>query len=243
MLTFIALSAALMQEPPAPPALPVPPVPPEIHTRLMVVGTGGPGGLDRDGDGQVTREEFAAPMNDHFGRMDKDGDGRLSAEELTAGHGSPDEGGEHDLLIMRGPGGPGVRRFEMRRHGPDGGAHVGPGESRTMVFVGGASGAAGEGEIIVHSGPGAPPLMAGHHEGRPGERIEIRRMGGPDGANDLDANNDGRISEAEFSAPMRDAFARMDVDRSGFLEEGERRAGGGAEIFVRRIETRLGGED
>ena len=106
MLTLIALTALALQEPPAPPA------PAEVRTRVMTMGPHGPDSLDKDGDGQVSREEFAAPMNDHFGRMDKDGDGRLSREELSAGHGM---GEDHDVMIWRGAeGGPGEHRVEVR---------------------------------------------------------------------------------------------------------------------------------
>lgn len=242
MLTLIVLSAALMQQPPAPPA---PPTPPEIRTRFMVMGADGPGGLDKDGDGQITREEFSAPMADHFARMDKDGDGRLSTAELTEGHGSMGEDGEHNMLIMRGPGGPGaagVRRFHMRRSGGDG-AHAGHGEARTMVFVDGDPGAGGERRIVIHGGPGdaSAAWASAPAEGGPAERIEIRRVGVPGGANGLDTDNDGRLSEAEFSAPLREAFARMDADGSGFIEDGERTAG--SEVFVHRIETRRNSED
>ncbi len=263
MLTLIALSAALMQTP-----APAEPGAPEVHTRVMVMGADGPGGLDKDGDGQITREEFAAPMNDHFARMDANSDGRLSTEELTAGH-SAMAGGDHHVRIMRGPGrsgghgehevriiggpggpgGPGVRHFEMRRPHPGGEAgahaeHAGHGEGRTMVFVGGEPGAGGERQIVLHGGPGGHAMMAGAHaEGGHGERIEIRRVGGAGGENDLDTDNDGRISEAEFSAPLREAFARMDADRSGFIEAGERGSGHGSEVFVHRLETRQNDED
>ncbi|MEY4556215.1 MAG: hypothetical protein RL093_1334 [Pseudomonadota bacterium] len=259
MLTLIALSAALLQQTPAPPSQP------ETHARFMVMGADGPGGLDKDGDGQITQEEFAAPMTDHFARMDANSDGRLSTEELTAGHGAM-AGGDHDVMIVRGPGGhgeggerevriiggpgghggPGMRRFEMRRPHPGGeaGAHAEHGEGRTMVFVGGEPGADGERQIVIHGGPGGHAMMAGAHaEGSPGERIEIRRVGGPGGEHDLDADNDGKISEAEFSAPLREAFARMDADRSGFIEAGERGSGHGSEVFVHRVETRQNDED
>ncbi len=229
MLTLIALSAALMQQTPAPPA-----ASPQVHTRVMVMGPDGPGGLDKDGDGQVSRDEFSAPLNDHFARMDANSDGRLSTEELTAGHGAM-AGGDHDVMIMRGPGGrggPGVHRFEMRRPHPGGeaGARAEPGEGRVMVSSGEPGG---------HGAHGTAP----HGEGGPGERIEIRRMGGPGGAHDLDADNDGRVSEAEFSAPLREAFTRMDADRSGFIEAGERGSGHGAEVFLHRTEPRRNGED
>lgn len=263
MLTLIALSAALMQQAPAPPA------PPQVHSRVMVMGGGGHGGLDKDGDGQISREEFAAPMDAHFARMDSNGDGRLSTEEMTTGHGAMGEGGNHDVRIMRGPGGPGMHRGHAAsagaahaEHGADGnrevrimrgapGAHGAHGESgagRTMVFTSGEPGARIEREIVVHGGPDGHPAM-GHGaqaEGGPGQRIEIRRMGGPGspgGHDGLDTDGDGKISEAEFSAPLREAFARMDADSSGFIEAGEHGAGHDAAVFVHRIEMRSGGED
>lgn len=198
MLTLIALSAALIQEPPAPPA---PPAPPEAHTRIMVMGPHGHAAMDRDGDGQVTRDEFTTPMNEAFARMDKDGDGRLSGEELPARHGP----GEHDMMILRG-GEPGMHRFEMRR--PDG------------------PGAPGERHEIVIRGPGG--------EGGP----QVFHFDSADGheGHRMDADNDGRVSEGEFTARLREAFARMDADRSGFLEEGERGAHGEVRVITRRVE-------
>lgn len=220
MLTFIALSAVLMQEPPTPPA------PHEVRTRVMVMGADGPGSLDKDGDGQVSREEFAAPMNDHFGRMDTNGDGRLSTEELSGGHGPAGEGGM--MVFHGGPhGAPGAHRFEMRRPHP-----------------GGESGAREEHEIVVvrgGAGHGMPHVMhRPGHGGPDGEtRFEIRTMGGEgQGHGEMDKDGDGRISEAEFTSPLRDAFARMDADRSGFIEEGERGGDGDVRVFTHRIETR-----
>jgi len=237
MLTLIALSAVLMQDPPAPPA---PPAAPEIHTRFMMMGDG-PGGLDKDGDGQISREEFAAPMNDHFARMDKNGDGRLSTEELSAGRGE----GEH--VFMRHPGGEGgqgVHRFEMRRPGAPG---EGGEEVRTMVFSRSGEGGPGEREIIIRGpgGEGGPRVihLPGGPDG-PGEHnVIVRQFGGDDGEHKMDADNDGRISEAEFTSPLREAFARMDADHSGFIEEGERRQGHDVQVFTHRIETRQDSED
>lgn len=233
MLTLIALSALLMQDPPAPPA------PPEVHTRFMMMGDG-PGSLDKDGDGQITREEFAAPMNDHFARMDKDGDGRLSTEELSAGHGE----GDH-VFIRRsgGEGGPGMHRFELRRPGAPG-EHVET-DVRTMVFA--DRGEGGQHEIVIRgdAGEGSPRIIhLPRGPGGPGEHnVMIRQLGGPGGEHDMDADKDGRISEAEFTGPLREAFSRMDADHSGFIEEGERGRGHDVQVFTHRVETRQNGED
>tara|TARA_R110002012_G_scaffold137200_2_gene291818 strand:- start:29627 stop:30463 length:837 start_codon:yes stop_codon:yes gene_type:complete len=227
MLTLLNLAAVLtMQTPPAPP----PPPHMRTETRVMVMGDhDGPGGLDKDGDGQLTREEFTGPMNDAFARMDTDGNGRLSHEELRAGHGPGGPGGEHEMMIFReGPGGgDGPMRHRMERHrtGPDGG----PGErveERIMVITDGAPGEDDdERNVFVHrSGPDGGPMMWNEAEG--GTRIEIERTGG----DDLDSDGDGKISEAEFLAPMRAAFARMDADHSGAIEAGER--GGDRQVRV-----------
>ena len=227
MLTLIALSAALsaplaLQDPPTPPA------PPEVRTHVFVRGGDGPGSLDKDGDGHVSREEFAAPMTDHFGRLDKDGDGRLSTEELGAGHGGP---GKHEVVVMSGAGGSGAHHFQMRRPHAGGGPEAGEKrEVRVMTFGG----------PMTHGTPGA---MSRSQEGGPGHEIEIRHLGGAGQGNDLDADEDGRISEAEFTAPLRDAFARMDKDRSGFVEAAERGADGEVRVFTHRIETRQDGEE
>lgn len=55
----------------------------------------------------------------------------------------------------------------------------------------------------------------------------------------LDADNDGRVTEDEFLARLREAFRRMDKDGSGALEAGERGPGGSdVRIITRQIETR-----
>lgn len=236
MLTLLALSAVLLQDPPAPPQ---PPHEPE--TRVMIMGgpggPGGPGHLDKDGDGQVSREEFSAPMNDAFARMDANGDGRLSTEELAAGHRAMADG-DGNVMFMRHPGGPeggpdGVRHFEFRRGGPEGG----PGERREerVVVIGGD----GHGDhgmpMMMMDGPG--------HDGPGGERMEIHRLGGGEGHDDMDKNGDGKISEDEFIGPMRDAFARMDADHSGFIESGEHGEGNQVHVFTRHAEHTDGDHD
>lgn len=191
MLTLIALSAALLQEPSPPPL-------PQVRTRFMVMGPGGHAAMDRDGDGQITRDEFTAPMVEAFARLDADGDGRIAADEIGDGRGS----GE-DVMILRG-GEPGMHRFELHR--PEGAGE------RHEIFIRGPHGEGGPHTFRFHADEAGP------------ER--------------LDSDGDGRVSEAEFTARLREAFARMDADRSGYLEEGERGGDGEVRVITRRMERR-----
>lgn len=114
-ISTIALIAALAALPTAQDAEP------RIETRseVRIVTTGGPDGpgrIDANEDGFVTREEFTAPLSNAFVRMDADGDGRLSTEEMRSRH-------------PQGEGHEAVSTFSVRRGGPSG---HGPGD--VMVF-------------------------------------------------------------------------------------------------------------
>lgn len=239
MLIALQLAAALAVQGQTPPP---PHAGQERHVFVVTSDGEGPGPLDADGDGSISRAEFAAPMDAAFARMDKDGDGRLSEDELAAG-GPPHGPGGGDVMVWHGePGEGGPHRFEMRMGGdlPEGGARV---EERTMVFTRGdgpghppvmvrhgGPGGEDEEQVMVWvsdgDGPGHPmPVGPGEH------RVEFRRFGGPEGAPaDIDADGDGRVTEDEFLAPMRDAFRRMDKDGSGALEGDEN--GGERQVHV-----------
>jgi hypothetical protein len=194
----------------------------------------GESGLDRDGDGFVSRAEFARPMDEAFAGMDADGDGRLSPEELQ--HRADAPGMDHDVRVitMEGPEmswtstseGSGPHRIEVRRIG---GESVDV-EAQSFVFVSEDGEVTTEGEgpvrVFIRRGDGLP--ITGEH------RVEWIREG--EGA-EMDANGDGLITEGEFLAPMRDVFGRLDVDGSGVLEEGER-GGNGARVVTRTVEVR-----
>lgn len=235
MLILIVLSTALMQDPPAPP----PPLEVRSHLVFMGAASDGPGDIDADGDGQVTREEFAAPLNDAFGKMDKDGDGRLSRAELSADHGP----GDANVTLRRRDGGSEIERFELRRAGPDveGGRRIERDGERTMIFVA-PEGRGEDPQVVVRTLPRGEGGVVHVRRGRDGEgdgRVVIHTAGGPGrGSDDLDKDGDGKVSEAEFTAPLRAAFARIDADRSGFIEDGERGDEDQVHVFTRRIETR-----
>ena len=178
------------------------------EARVMVLnGPGGEGGLDRDGDGYVTRDEFLTPMMTAWERIDAEGAGRVSAEELARGVGGGEDGERHVFMFRSGEDGP------MEWHGEDG-----------PVIIERSGGEDGETRVevrrIVRGGPG------GEHGGEHGARIMM--LGDGDGA--MDTDDDGRVSEAEFLARMGEAFRRLDTDASGYLEDGEH----GPQRIIRR---------
>jgi hypothetical protein len=217
-MTAIVLLAALASASPQDDA---PRVETRSEVRIITTDGEGPGRLDADGDGVVTREEFSAPMGDAFDRLDANDDGRLSTEELAANRGGP-----RDHVIMRdgpgGPGGPGFHIFTSRLDGVEG-----PGEHDVRIIT--RDGAPG---VMMLDGPGGPGgdaevfvIRRGGPEGGPGgpgpHHVFVRRFGGPDGPGEMDKDGDGKVSQAEFLAPMIEAFGRMDADGDGFLDEGE----------------------
>lgn len=245
-MTVLAMAMLLPQDPP--PAPPAPPAPSEIRTRVMVMGGPGGAGMDTNGDGEITRDEFAAPMNAHFAQMDTNGDGRLSSDEMQARHG--DEAGAHAMHMRHGA--PGAMTWTRS------------GEGRTVVMDGReieietTAGTPGgterrvewtsedgtQRQVVVIRGDGPmpdmpmpPPPPAGPRgpdgHGAP-HMMMMGSMGGPGGNGGhmmrmenqtRDSDGDGKVSLAEFTAPLAEVFTRLDTNHDGFLDDSERNHG------------------
>ncbi|MBX9460899.1 MAG: hypothetical protein KL785_07225 [Brevundimonas sp.] len=131
------------------------------------------------------------------------------------------------MVLRGGPqGAPGAHRFEMRRPHP--GGEAGAREEREIIVVGGAATACLMScTVPVTTAPAARPASrSAPWAARAAAMATWTRTATE------------KLSEAEFTAPLRDAFARMDADRSGFIEDGERGGDGDVRVFTHRIETR-----
>jgi hypothetical protein len=197
----------------------------EVHRDVRVITLDGADGaapglrgaaMDKDHDGFVTREEFTAPQTQAFDFLDKNRDGKISTEEFGEGRAAA-------MAVLGGPGGMGS----------------GMGRGPVRVHVGGPEGLAdgpigGDGQMVfIRRGPGGDMGPGGD------ANIQIRRIGGPggEGPGDLDKDHDGKISQEEFQAPLREAFERMDKNHSGFIEADENGDGAGVHVFTRRLDT------
>jgi len=162
--------------------------------------------------GPVEIQTRVLVMNGHGeGRdgLDADKDGFVSRQEFAA----PMDRA-FSRLDKNGDGKLSKEELEAG-HGPAGDG------ARIMAFSGGdvARG------LVTADGPGG---------------VHVFTLDGADGvqqAPELDANGDGRVTEDEFLARLREAFRRMDKDGSGALEAGEHGAGSGVRIITRRVET------
>ncbi len=174
--------------------------PPNPHGRHVMTH-------DANGDGAVTREELDAARATEFARLDADRDGAVTRDEMRAGH----HGGRG-----HGPG-----------HGPGPDAN-GDGSVTRDEFLarpnamfdeldGNDDGVLSTAELAER------PRRRGHGErGDHGPHGAHGRHAGPA---HLDADRDGRITQAEFVAGGQMMFEHMDADGDGRITQAEAMAG------------------
>lgn len=166
---------------------------------------GGPGayGLfqsDANSDGVLTRQEFDAGRTALFARLDRDSNGQLAPEEMHAMR------GEH----RGGRGGHGLR-LEGADANNDG--NITREEFMTHPT-----------EMFDRLDANHDGVIAASERPQHGER----RHGGPGGRADRpdpDANNDGLVSTAEFTAMGANLFDRLDANDDGRVTREEAHAG------------------
>ena len=219
---------------------------PETRREVRIVTSDGPGDLrlggagsfarlDKDSDGFISREEYVGPTTDAFRVLDKNNDGRISREEMNAGRDVA------RTILGGGAGGAGGPMIFSRRGGFDGAL---PGGGPRALFLGGPGGENREVTVIARGAGEEGEGPARFTLRRPGGGAGSIVLGGPGGIEggpaDLDKDGDGKVSEEEFLAPLREAFRRMDKDGSGALEADEHGPGSNVHVFTRRIERPTG---
>lgn len=158
--------------------------------------------FDANTDGTLTRQEFNAGRAAEFARRDTNGDGQLTREEMRAGrehrggrHGRG--GGMHHLASADANNDGNITRDEFLAR---------PLEHFTRLD------ANGDGVIQASERPQRP------------ERGERGSRGDRADRPDFDANDDRQISRAEFDAMGASMFQRLDANSDGRVTQAEAQA-------------------
>jgi len=172
---------------------------------------------------KVERQERAAAMAKvRFAELDKDKNGQISLSEFQAA--------ETQRFADRADGQRGERRFGPGGPGGPGGP---PMFARRMREFGPGSGPGGPGPMM-RSGPGGfgprgpgfrgPPggQQANSQPGQPGQPAQAAAR--PRRAGPADADGDGKLTFAEFSARAIEAFNRADTNKDGVVTIAELQA-------------------
>lgn len=160
--------------------------------------------LDGNADGKVERAEVLAAQRAHFDKIDTNRDGQAAPEEFKAFHEQERAARTQEMA---------TRRFaELDK---DGNGQVSKTEFTAGIPAGPdkADGHRGPGREFRARGPGGGPerhARGPNGKGQPGLRG--------------DANSDGKISFAEFSARGVEAFDRADTNKDGVVTISELQA-------------------
>lgn len=179
--------------------------------------------LDWNGDGRLTLDEFAAPQRAHFEMMDRDGSGVVQCSPMMHADFRP---GAPDAPPPDGDD----RRGGRHGHGFGGRGHFGGHGGFGRARFCGDSDISKDGKVTRAE---FDAIMGKHFRDATGggaamtlpqfiaeQSAQYREM------NDkmfkrLDKDGDGKLSMAEFSAPMLKLFARLDRNGDGVISADE----------------------
>lgn len=153
---------------------------------------------DSDGDGVVTRQEYDASRAARFAALDSNNDGQLTREEMRAGREHRGMRGHHRW----GHRGMGLQRADANTDGTITREEFLAGPTRMFERLDANS----DGVISADERPQRRTRQAR------GERPQI------------DANNDGQISQSEFVARGASRFERLDTNGDGRVTREEAEA-------------------
>ena len=167
--------------------------------------------LDANADGKVERAEVLAAQKTRFDAIDSNRDGQAAPEEFKAFHEQARAAGMQEMA---------TRRFAELDKDANGqiskteftaGMQAGP----DLGGPDNADGHRGQGREVRMRGPGPGPGPERHGRGPDGQGQPGLRG---------DANSDGKVSLAEFSAHALEAFDRADTNKDGAVSIAELQA-------------------
>lgn len=176
-------------------------------------GGRGPGGFgllefDANADGKLTKAEFDGAQRARFNRIDANKDGSATPEEFQAARKAEAEARRAEMTKTR------FTALDTDKNGQI---------SQSEFAAGGpAPGRDGGMGPRGHGGRGGPPMADGGPRGPGGPGAPSGA--GPQRAGRQDANTDGKVTFAEFSARGLEGFTRADANKDGIVTIAELQA-------------------
>ncbi|MGL4370047.1 MAG: EF-hand domain-containing protein [Spirochaetota bacterium] len=163
--------------------------------------------MDKDNNGNISEAEWTAAHKAIFAKMDKDSSGAISKEEMKAGQ---PEGGPDGRPDGKGP----AADLDKDNDGKISAKEWSDNSAQFKKLDKNSDGYLTDDEMRPEGGKGRGPKPEGKADGK-----------GPFA--EMDKDNNGRISESEWTAAHKAMFTRMDKNSDGSLSEDEMRPGDG----------------